>query len=310
MKWIVKAGIMATSAAMPEGERFYQWGQRRFGRLTPDPSSRLASAVRLSEWIASSDGPPLTECTLMEVGTGHVPLVPTYLWLLGAHSVWTLDLHHRLNEEATRATLQGIVSGWNSGLGAALERASHDQHLERRFAVLRELADSPSDFMDAAKIRYRAPADAARTTFPDGSVDVAFSVSVLEHIPSDAILAILAEERRILGKTGRSIHFVDMTDHFQHQDPNITTINFLRFRPWQWRLIGGNEYAYCNRLRASELRQLFARAGFEEERVEIDVNVVARAAMELGRLRVAPEFANFSLDDLAAGSLGLLVRPT
>lgn len=309
MKWIVKAGIMATSAALPEGERFYQWGQRRFGRLTPDPHSRLAQAVRLSEWLRLSDGPPLTECTLLEVGTGHVPLVPTYLWLMGAHSIWTLDLHHRLNEEATRATLQGIVREWESGLGAELEAASHDHQVKQRFAILRELAESPSDFMEAARIRYRAPSDAARTTFPDSSVDVVFSVTVMEHIPSDAILSILAEAKRILGDTGRSIHFVDMTDHFQHQDPSITTANFLRFRDWQWRLVGGNEYAYCNRFRASELRSLFSEAGFKEERVEIDIDAAALDAIESGRLKVAPEFEGFPIDDLAAASLRILGRP-
>ena len=40
------------------------------------------------------------------------------------------------------------------------------------------------------------------------------------------------------------MHFVDLSNHFQHQDQSITRINFLKFSDLEWNRIAGNEFAY------------------------------------------------------------------
>ena len=62
---------------------------------------------------------------------------------------------------------------------------------------------------------------------------------------------------------GITIHFIDLSDHFQHQDKSITSINFLHYSEKEWERIAGNQFAYCNRLRAGDYLALFEEAGFD-----------------------------------------------
>ena len=70
-------------------------------------------------------------------------------------------------------------------------------------------------------------------------MDYHISTTVFEHIPRADIARILKEAKRILKKGGVAIHFIDLSDHFQHQDKSITRINFLRYSDEEWDKIGG-----------------------------------------------------------------------
>ncbi|MBE9572765.1 MAG: methyltransferase domain-containing protein, partial [Proteobacteria bacterium] len=51
---------------------------------------------------------------------------------------------------------------------------------------------------------------------PDASIDYHISTTVFEHIPGKDIERILNEAKRILKREGIAIHFIDLSDHFQH----------------------------------------------------------------------------------------------
>lgn len=80
--------------------------------------------------------------------------------------------------------------------------------------------------LSEVNIVYLAPADAANIGLPDGSVDYHISTTVFEHIPREDIEWILKEAKRILKDDGIAIHFIDLSEHFQHQDKSISTITF------------------------------------------------------------------------------------
>jgi len=63
---------------------------------------------------------------------------------------------------------------------------------------------------------------------------------------------VFQEAKRILNPVGGAVHFVDLSDRFQDQDPSISRITCLRFSEAEWERIAGHEFAYCNRLRASD----------------------------------------------------------
>lgn len=96
-----------------------------------------------------------------------------------------------------------------------------------------------------------------------------------------------------------------MSDHFQHhqhQDKNITCINFLRYSEKEWERIAGNQFAYCNRLRASDYLALFEESGFDVCRKEVQEDKKARRSMEDGFV-IDERFRNYSVDDLCATGL-------
>jgi SAM-dependent methyltransferase len=151
--------------------------------------------------------------------------------------------------------------------------------------------------------------DAAHTKLPSHSIDFHFSVTVLEHIPPAILTDIFNEAKRILKPTGRAIHIVDLSDHFQHQDTSITQINFLRFTEQQWQHWAGNEYAYCNRLRGSDYLSLLTNTGFQVLKAEKIVDEASVLALQNG-FKVDENFSQYDIEDLAIRTLKLLLRPT
>jgi hypothetical protein len=94
---------------------------------------------------------------------------------------------------------------------------------------------------------------------------------------------------------GAAIHFVDMSDHFQHTDHSITQINFLRYSEAEWHQIAGNEFAYCNRLRASDYLRLFDPKGFVVERRETVLDDESLTEVKSGKLKLDYDFSHRSI---------------
>jgi hypothetical protein len=88
-----------------------------------------------------------------------------------------------------------------------------------------------------------------------------------------------------------------LSDHFQHQDKSITHINFLRYPDEKWEKLAGNEFAYCNRLRASDYFVLFKEVGFDVCRKKVQEDKGARESMGNGFM-VDGKFRGYSVYDL------------
>jgi hypothetical protein len=98
-----------------------------------------------------------------------------------------------------------------------------------------------------------------------------------------------------------------LSDHFQHQDHSISRINFLRYSESQWQRIAGNEFAYCNRLRASDFLRLFDDLGFEISRREAVVDGEAMRALREGTVGIDAAFLNYGQQDLCSVSLRVML---
>jgi len=189
-------------------------------------------------------------------------------------------------------------------------RISHGKQITQineRIDLIERLKLNPKKFLSEANIVYLAPADAANIDLPDESVDYHISTTVFEHIPRTAIARILKEAKRILKKEGTAIHFIDLSDHFQHQDQSITSINFLRYSEKEWERIAGNEFAYCNRLRASDYLALFKRVGFDVYRVETQEDEGTIQYLK-DRFVVNGKFRDKSVSDLCVTQLKVALK--
>lgn len=103
--------------------------------------------------------------------------------------------------------------------------------------LIEKLRYRPKKLLSEANIVYLAPADASNTDLSDNSIDYHISTTVLEHISRCDIERILVEAKRILKNDGAALHFIDLSDHFQHQDLSITKINFLRYSDKEWAIL-------------------------------------------------------------------------
>jgi hypothetical protein len=96
---------------------------------------------------------------------------------------------------------------------------------------------------------------------PAGSIDLQTSYTVFEHIPRPVLASILRESSRLLANGGVTCHHIDPSDHFSHEDSTISAIHFLRFSETEWERYAGNQFAYHNRMRVHQYRQLYEDCG-------------------------------------------------
>jgi len=306
MRWQTKAKIMKTCALLPAGGGgIYRFIQKTFGRLKADPMSRIPAQIEMARWILGMGG-KVEGKTFFEVGTGHCPVVPIGFFLCGAEKVVTVDLHRRLDFGILKKSLVWIAENRDEICGyydGVVEKAVFDE----RMNLIERLKQNPKKLLSEANILYMAPADAAKTGLPDASVDYHISTTVFEHISGEDIERILEEAKRILKKDGIAIHFIDLSDHFNHQDKSITGINFLRYSEKEWDKIAGNQFAYCNRLRASDYLGMFDDLRFTVVRHEIDVDKESISLLQKKAFPLHQRFLSYTPENICSTSLRILL---
>jgi hypothetical protein len=227
VNWKVKAVVMKICDLLPFSGAIYKSIKKKVGRLDADPMSRIPLQIGIVKWLEQS-GRRVSGMRVLEVGTGHLPIVPIGLFICGALEVITVDLNRRLDWQLMAKALQWIASNKElmySVYGGIVSK----QELDERLELIESQKYKPENFCKLANITYLAPADAAKLDLSDESIDLHLSVTVLEHIPKDILSGIMSEAKRLLTKYGVAMHAIDLSDHFEHADKSISKVNFLRF---------------------------------------------------------------------------------
>jgi hypothetical protein len=307
MNWQRKALIQRVCARLPFGsEQIYYRIQRSFGSLRQAPHPRLYLDVCLK--LATSlqkAGIAVEGARVMEVGTGHGIQNPIGFFLCGAASVVSFDLHRYLRAELVKETLAILVKDKDRvvrSLGSVADAAT----VEKRLALLAQ-CETIDDILRTTNIDYRAPADATNTGLPDHSIDIQFSDNVFEHIPYGVLKEILLEGNRILTPNGVALHGIDPSDHFA-EDKSILPINFLRYEQEEWDRLADNQFAYHNRLRASDFKKLYAASGHHIVEWSPISHPESLRALEAG-FPLAAQFQNKSAEDLSTIHLQVVSCP-
>ncbi|WP_339929970.1 class I SAM-dependent methyltransferase [uncultured Brevundimonas sp.] len=284
MHWKTKAGLFWVFEKAPFGRLFYDQVQRRVTRTIPrtDYSNPL---VRTEAHAAAfrRNGLDLSEIQYFEFGAGWDLLHPLGLWCMGVNRQLVVDLSPLAKPAYINHTLD---------------------HFRRQppETAIRQPGATVTDWVDLQKeygIDYQAPADAAATGLADGVIDACATTSTLEHIPRDALGRILKELKRICRPGAIISMAIDYTDHYAHRGGQISHYNFLQFSGAEWTAFNPGIH-YQNRLRHSDFRKLFETAGFRI--LEDTPETLPDWEVQLGRQAISWDFADYSIDDLAATS--------
>lgn len=311
MHWQTKARIQRACAALPGGGQgvYYQLQRLAGGlRRPPHPEPWFKAVVDIAADLRAA-GVAIEGARLMEVGTGRGLEVPAGFHLLGAGSIETYDLH-RLLVDWRISGLLGHLASDGEAIAAYLgpQAVGGAAGVSQRIARLLAGQPDPAEAMRRMRIGYHAPADAARTELPAGSIEAHISFTVFEHIPAPVLVAILKEAGRLLTPGGVAVHHVDLSDHFAHDDASISTINFLRYSQAEWDQLAGNDFAYHNRLRVDALHAVFAEAGHRILSHFDWTDPRAEAALAAG-LPLAAEFAGQPRERLVLTGSRVVSRP-
>jgi hypothetical protein len=132
------------------------------------------------------------------------------------------------------------------------------------------------------------------------SVDFIWSQAVLEHIPRSQFVDTMSELRRIIRPDGICSHVVDLKDHLGG------ALNNLRFpeKLWESNFMASSGF-YTNRIRYSEMLEIFSQIGFS---VEI-VNIHSWESIPTPRLKMTSRFRSLSDSELCISGFHVLLRP-
>ena len=203
----------------------------------------LLWVYRLLRSIAREVNQPPCEGTVLEIGTSPEPGLPFISLLDGAEHFIATNIQEVSNflPEAYVKLVYLIMSGLLPIHGNRLDEVV--QWVEKgtsRIGVLRENV-----------FTNLSPCPIENISLPDGSVDVGFTFSVLEHVKDPH--AVLRNMFRMARPGGWNYHTIDLRDHTNFDRP----LDFLALEELEY--VNGTE----NRLRASEWLHLFQHSGFE-----------------------------------------------
>jgi hypothetical protein len=135
---------------------------------------------------------------------------------------------------------------------------------------------------------------------PDQSVNIVCSQSVLQLVRRAEFPALIRELRRIQRCDGTGSHHVDMKDCIAR------SLNNLRFaeRFWEAEWFAPSSGFYTNRIRMSEMLEMFQAAGFRAEVVGLskfeDLPVPQR--------KLAAPFNSMPIDELRVSSFEVVLQ--
>jgi len=301
MRWIAKAGIQAALARMWGGEALNHMFQR-WNKTIGSPQA-LARRIQfgISFWERISDAVNAEGRHVLEVGTGWDGIHTILLWALGADKITTVDhIPHLRLQPAVEA-----AEAWRSNVDH-LSRFSGQpaSRIASRLSSVIRCKDL-GDLLSSMNVTYVAPGDVCRTAIPDRSVDLVYGYAVLAHFPRPVLEAFCRECSRILVPGGLSVQRIGLEDPFNDWNGG-DFVNFLRFSPTVWKLLGEHSITYHNRLRAAEFREIFESHGgiTIRSRETIPPESLARVKS----MRLAPQFRNFTPEQLAVTELDLISR--
>ncbi len=306
MHWKLKGLLQKTLGVLPAGETLHYRLQRHLGGMR---NPRREIGLKIDDWEGMVKqlhgvGARIPGARLMEIGSGWYPALPLACHLVGAARVHTVDLNRLLKPDLMRLCI--------AMLGEQLPRlaATCDVELaevEARYARLREAAnhsDAPGT-ISGGVIDYRAPADAAASGLPDGSIDIVFSNSVLEHVPPDAIARIHRATRSLVRPGGWIFHSVNCGDHYAYADRSIHQLNYLQFSDAQW-AFWNNRFLYQNRLRAHQLVDGARDAGFD---IVLDTSHARpQRLQQLQAMAIAEQFRHIAPEKLCITTVDFIGR--
>jgi len=299
MRWQAKCAIDSAKALIPFQARI----RRLKDRIVPFKSSLLRDIQAIEQGILQVEWVngvmPVKGASVLEVGSGWLPLIPIIYSLAGASRVFLTDLNVLLRPDTFAASLSSLRNQRELILDKLKLDPKVLDHLLREDSGV-----SIEDRLKEMNLVYMAPCDFRKLDLPAASLDVVTSRACLEHIPPDVIQGIFDEQYRLLKPGGAACHIVDHSDHWQHRDKSINRVNFLRYSESLFRCTHMNPLNYQNRLRHPEYLEILRKSGLRLVREEHAVDEVS--LRDLPHMRIAERFRRFSYEDLATTDSFLL----
>jgi hypothetical protein len=234
-----------------------------------------------------------TGFTVLELGTGWLPIITVGLHLCGAREIWSVDIDPLLRKDRVRQLVELFRDYGQSGKLHSLLPAVSSERLHGLASLIPFTGlEEPAAFLGRLNIHILIQ-DARHLPLPEHSIDFFESSGVLEYIPPPVLHGIFREFHRLASPGAAMSHRLNLVDQFSYFDSSLTPFNFLKYSAAQWRWLN-SPLIWQNRLRISDYRRLLDETGFELCREES----VSGSPVDLAKVKLAAEFEGYSEADL------------
>jgi cyclopropane fatty-acyl-phospholipid synthase-like methyltransferase len=157
------------------------------------------------------------------------------------------------------------------------------------------------DLLQVCKASYLTRGTSSLKDIDSSSVDFIISQACLEHVRKDEFKEFIEETYRLSKQDGLSIHSIDFKDHLSY------SLNNLRFSEllWESDFMASSGF-YTNRLRYSEMREIFIDAGFEI----VCENISSWENLPLTTNKFNKAFKDFDENDLKVKEVVICLKKT
>jgi hypothetical protein len=283
--------IERLGASLPFRKQF-QSLKRAIVPYTSDPRNDLRllkHAAVMAETLGQTG--ILQGATVVEIGTGWVPILPLIFRCAGAGEVITVD-HDRLLD---KHTFKHAITFIRENLDRAAKSSATPRELFDLARLPSRSEPSLNDLCRVSGIDYRAPFD-----FRQLGEDVAeFVVSrfALEHVPEDLVREMFRHALSVTKPGGIMCHIIDLSDHLEHSDKSISRIDMLRYSDQEWGARTRHRLNHLSRLRRFEYQRLLEETGWE---VVCAIGSPDRQSLEaLKTMTITPKYAAVPHSELA-----------
>lgn len=305
--WLIKSAIHHAIHRLPNSRRCNEFFQERIakslGLSTGSFEFKLDYCRRYLEEFLKLNPHRAESFTALELGTGWYPIIPIGLWLSGASEIHSFDIEPHLRGDRLKMLLELLCEYGRKGQLQKLLPRVRPERLEQLQEISAASGNaSPGELLEKIKI-HTLVRDAQATGLTAGTVDLIFSWSVFEYVPRFVMSKLLAEFHRVGREGAVMAHYIDLTDQYHKFDKTIGPFNFLKFSDRAWNLLQ-SPLTPLNRLRMGDFRNIFCETGFEIVKED-----ATRAKPEtLDAISLAPQFRNFSRDDLLVERVVFIAR--
>jgi hypothetical protein len=234
------------------------------------------------------EGGRIAGARVLEIGSGWIPIAPLLYRVAGASQVILSDQHRLLHPRSVQAAAAFLLERTDR---LVRELGMKPEQIEKVLAV--DLDGGLDDMLAALGLDYIVPLNAATLK---GEIDIAYSHTVLEHIPPQTLEEIFSLVRSRLKDRGLFCNGIDHSDHRRSYDENLSIVDFLRYSEFVWKLQCFNPQDYTNRLRHSDYVTLLKRTGFQL--LDSQVHIAQKALAELKPVNLPTRFRNKPVEDL------------
>jgi SAM-dependent methyltransferase len=300
MRWYLKSAGFKVLSALPGGNRLYRFAREHLTQSTWATPGRIRQKLNVGleywRWLeARGRVPALRQGAVLDFGAGWHPIIPLLYYSLGVPRQYLLDLApwfapHQIAD--TVRLFRELATTPGSLLRPELQR-------------LPEMpAESNGDVAAILKswgLSYHAPYPEQLDQFR-GVADVAICTQVLLYIPPAGLRRCFQVIRDSLKPGGLFLSTVHLMDLYAHEDFRITPYNHLKFSGKFWERWVNSSMMSFNRLKARDYLELLREAGFKIVHQEVNAPTPEDYA-QLDRVKVHPDFARYSREELAAKHL-------